>query len=164
MKAAPIKLLGLLLVISSCCPKITELPVVIQRDTIRDSIYIQQPPIIIPADEFEIGYSIQEICDSTWRADHPEKKASGKRLQGRASITTDSLKFRCHEAELRIQVDSLLKIVEQIREKETHTKVIEVCPRRWPGWIHGPIFILAVIGLISTVIFVIRWIPKPPGI
>jgi hypothetical protein len=155
MKHLLISLLAVVLM-GSCCPKITQLPPVVVRDTVIDSIYVPQPPIIIPADEFEIGYSLQELCDSTWRANHPQKKASGKRLQGTGTLTPDSLKFRCKEDEMQLQIDSLLKVVERITEKSSQKIIIEKCPSGWPKIAHPLAMVFALVGLIAVAAFGIR--------
>jgi hypothetical protein len=150
------KLLIFLLLAAGCCPKITQLPPLVERDTIYDSIYVPQPPVVIPADEFIIGYSIQEICDSAWRANHPVIKASGERLQGTGTATNDSLKFRCREEELIIERDSLKKVIEHIRETEKNNTIIEKCPSDWPRWLHPVFSVLAVIGLISIALHALK--------
>lgn len=165
MKYSLISFLFLVL-ITSCCPKCIPQAPVIVRDTVRDSVYTPQPPIIIPADEFEIGYLIQEICDSTWRVNHPVITGSGKRLTGSGTFSRtakgDSLKFTCHEDQLIIERDSLKHILEKIREKETQTLVLEKCPMGWPKWIHHVMSVLAFIGLISVILVMVRLAKIPP--
>jgi hypothetical protein len=153
------RLLILVLLLSGCCPKITEQPPQIRIDSFIDTIYRYQPPIIIPADESEISFSISDICDSIWRANNPIKQSSGKRLKVSGSFSGDSVKFHCREAALIIERDSILEVLKQVRIQETQKTIVEVCPSGWPKWMHPLISVLAFLGLLFIGYLILKFTP-----
>jgi len=138
---------------SSCCPKITYSEPTVTHTVDTDSIFIAQPPIMIPPDEFLLGFTIQELCDSSWRVNHPVIKPPHKGRSGTTvSLRTDSIFITSTCDSLLILVDSL----RQVNIKETITKdqvrTVFKCESAWhrfyKTWFWVTLILLVLVGFI----------------